>query len=195
MSDEGSITRVISLMKEGDREAASRLWELYFRRLVGLARNHLRSAPRRAADEEDVALSVFDSFFRRAEQGRFPRLDDRDDLWQLLFVLTVRKSANLVNHENRRRRGGGRVALITDLDVDEAHALIGRGPTPQLAAQVADECRWRLEVLGDETLKLVAQWKMEAYTNSEIAGRLGCIEQTVERKLRTIRRIWGGDDQ
>src|SRR5262249_15219134 len=34
----------------------------------------------RPADQEDVALSAFDSFYRAAEQGRFPRLHDRDDL-------------------------------------------------------------------------------------------------------------------
>ena len=50
-----------------------------------------------------------------------------------------------------------------------------------------------MEMLVDETLKLVARWKLEGYTNAEIAGRIGCIEQTVERKLRTIRRIWSGD--
>ena len=30
------------------------------------------AAPRRAADEEDVALAAFDSFYRRAERGKFP---------------------------------------------------------------------------------------------------------------------------
>ena len=52
------------------------------------------STCRRAADEEDVALSAFDSFCRGAEQGRFPQLDGRDDLWHLLVVITVRKKPN-----------------------------------------------------------------------------------------------------
>jgi hypothetical protein len=55
------------------------------------ARHKLRGVPRRAADEEDVALSAFDNFCRAAEHGRFPDLADRDDLWQLLLVLTDRK--------------------------------------------------------------------------------------------------------
>jgi hypothetical protein len=41
---------------------------------------------RRAADEEDVALSAFNSFCLRAEEGRFLRLDDSDDLWQVLMT-------------------------------------------------------------------------------------------------------------
>src|SRR5215470_13386684 len=86
----GSITYWIGKLKDGDPAAAQKLWEGYFQRLVDLARIRLQAAPRRAADEEDVALSAFHSFCRGAGQGRFPRLGDRDDLWQLLVLLTAR---------------------------------------------------------------------------------------------------------
>ena len=56
MASEGSITHCIQLLKAGERTAAQQLWERYFQRLVGLARAQLRDAPRRAADDEDVAL-------------------------------------------------------------------------------------------------------------------------------------------
>jgi DNA-directed RNA polymerase specialized sigma24 family protein len=146
--------------------------------------------PRRAVDEEDVAVSVFDSLFRRAQGGQFPRLDDREDLWQLLYVLTVRKAANHAHHEKRKRRGEGKVAAVSELAAFTPEDIVDREPAPDMAAQVAEACRRLMEILEDETLKLVAQWKMEGYTNAEIARRIGCIEQTVERKLRTIRRIW-----
>jgi hypothetical protein len=32
--------------------------------------------------------------------------------------------------------------------------------------------------------------RMEGRTDHEIAARLGCVEHTVERQLRSIRRIW-----
>ena len=95
MSSEGSVTGWIDRLKGGDPAAAQRLWQSYFRRLVGLARHKLQGAPRRAADEEDVALSAFDSFCRGAEQGRFPQLHDRDNLWRLLVCITDRKLKNL----------------------------------------------------------------------------------------------------
>src|SRR4051812_40908419 len=104
-TDEGSITLCIAALKAGDRDAAQRIWERYFRRLIGLARARLRVAPGLASDAEDVALSAMDSFLRRSEGGRFPRLDDRDDLWQLLIVLTARKAANLARHARRQKRG------------------------------------------------------------------------------------------
>ena len=33
-------------------------------------------------------------------------------------------------------------------------------------------------------------WKMEGYTVEEIAEKLGCVQRTVERKLRVIRGLW-----
>ena len=190
MASDGSITRLIVLLKDGDRDAAQPLWDAYFRRLVGLARARLRGTPRGMADEEDVALSAFDSFCRRAERGDFPQLADRDDLWQLLFVLTVRKAIGLARHQGRARRGGGRVASLEDLAAWDLDEVLGSEPAPELAAQMADECRRLLEGLGDETLRAVARWRMEGWTNREIAARLGCVEHTVERKLRSIRRLW-----
>src|SRR6185369_9252315 len=109
MRPEASVTQWINQLKAGDPDAAQKLWERYFRRLVSLARKKLRAAPRRAADEEDVALSAFGSFCRGAEQDRFPQLHDRLDLWQLLVLLTARKAVDLAQHERRQKRGGGAV--------------------------------------------------------------------------------------
>ena len=74
MSPSGSITAWIDQLRAGDRAAAQRLWQGYFHRLVSLARQKLRGAPRGMADEEDLALIALDSFFRGAEKGRFPQL-------------------------------------------------------------------------------------------------------------------------
>ena len=197
---EGSVTQWIHQLQAGDRAAAQELWNRYFQRLVGLARCKLQGAQRRAADEEDVVLSAFESFFRGAEQGRFPRLDDRDNLWRLLVVITERKAWNLVQHERRQKRGGGEMRRESGpADGEDSLAEAGinefasREPTPEMAAQVADECRRLLELLGDATLRSVAVWKMEGYTNAEIADKLGCVPVTVERKLQLIRRVWANE--
>ncbi len=193
MSSDVSVTRLIGMLKQGDRVASQQLWEAYFGRLVGLARARLKNTVRRVADEEDVALSAFDSFFRRAERGQFPQLEDRDDLWQLLFVLTVRKAINLVHYQGRKSRGGGRVQSLQDLEALGADQILGTEPSPELAAQMTEECQRLLARLGDETLRAVALWKMEGYTNVEIAAKLGCVEQTVERKLRAVRQAWSNE--
>jgi DNA-directed RNA polymerase specialized sigma24 family protein len=190
MDPEGSVTRWISQLKNGDRAAAEALWRAYFHRLVALARDRLRGTPRRAADEEDVALAAFDSFYRRAERGQFPKLEGRDDLWRLLFVITVRKAVDLTRREARQPgRGASGRSLGEQAELD-LELLLGREPTPEFAALVADEYQRALDRLGDETLRTLAVWKMEGQTNAAIAARLGCVESTVQRKLQRIRDLW-----
>jgi hypothetical protein len=101
MSSLDSVTQWIEDLKAGNRGAAQRIWERYFRRMVGLARKKLVGARRRAEDEEDAALSAFDSFCRAPEQGRFPRLSDRYNLWPLLVKITARKAYDVLQREHR----------------------------------------------------------------------------------------------
>jgi DNA-directed RNA polymerase specialized sigma24 family protein len=193
MSSSGSVTAWIDRLRAGDRAAAQPLWEGYFQRLVRLARKKLRGAPRGMADEEDVALSAFDSFCRGAEQGRFPQLSDRDDLWLLLLVITERKAIDLVNHEKAQKRGEGLVRHEGSVAGDSTaifDKIAAPEPTPEHAAQVAEQCRRLLDALGDEMLRAVAMAKMEGYTNKEIAKRINRSVTAVERKLNRIRTIW-----
>ncbi len=196
MSSTQSVTQWLGRLKAGDRDAAQALWGRYFEQLVRLAQARLRGTRRRAADEEDVALSALDSFCRGAAGGRFPDLHDRHGLWPLLVAITARKAIKLAQHERRQKRGGGMVrgdsALAAPGVEDRAgwEQVLGREPSPAFACQVADECNRLLDLLPEETLRAIARWKMEGETNADIAARLGCIERTVERKLRRIRHLW-----
>lgn len=187
MSSVGDVTGWLRRLRAGDRNAVDGLWQRYYSRVVALARRHLHGVPCQAADEEDVATSAFDSFCRAAEQGRFPRLEDRDDLWQVLIVLTRRKVSDHVEHESRGKRDWHRV------EGRELRDLIGREPDPAFAVQVAEECRRLLARLGDAELRAVALGKMEGLTNEEVAAQLGCAPATVERRLRLIRKRWQGE--
>ena len=184
MTAPGSITYWMGRLKREDGPAAQKLWEGYFQKMVELARVKLQGLPRRAADEEDVALSAFDSFCRGAAEGRFPQLHDRDELWRLLVVITAHKALDRLRHERRQKRCG------SSIEAAGLEGMIGPEPSPEFAAQVAEEYRRLLHVLGDRELQAVAVWKMEGYTAAEIAGKLGYTTRTVERKLRLIRSIW-----
>ncbi len=184
MSGDGSVSQWIGELQAGDPAAVQPLWERYFQQLVALARRQLAGAPRQVADEEDVALSAFDSFCRGVEKGRYPKLNDRDNLWRMLVTITSHKVIDRVRLERRLERGGASGEAV---DMGE---LVSREPTPEFAAEVADNCRHLLQRLGDAELVSVALWKMEGFTTEEIAGKLGYVPRTVERKLRLIREIW-----
>jgi DNA-directed RNA polymerase specialized sigma24 family protein len=195
---DGSVTQWIGDLKAGGDSAAQHLWERYFDRLVHLARARLRSARRAGAieDEEDAALSAFDSFCRGATQGRFPQLADRDDLWGLLVVITVRKVFGQLERQGAQKRGGGRLAgesALIGTDASDAAGLdrlAGHEPSPELAALVVDEYRRLRDRLRTDALRQVLDLRLEGYTREEIAERLGCAERAVKRKLDVIREAW-----
>jgi RNA polymerase sigma factor (sigma-70 family) len=202
MSSEGSVTRWVAALKGGDTAAAQSLWERYHRQLVALARRKLDSSRRRGADEEDVVQNAFHSFFQGVAHGRFPQLHDRDNLWRLLVVITARKALDQLAHEHSKRQGGGTLQGESRIssgqsECDDAaiEQVVGDEPTPEFAAQVAEQYQRLLELLGDESLRQVAVWKMEGCTNDEVAERLDCSLRTVARKLETIRIIWSGEQE
>ncbi|HVJ69652.1 MAG TPA: ECF-type sigma factor [Caulifigura sp.] len=193
-----SVELWIDQLKAGDREATGKLWERYFRRLVGLARKKLADRPRLGADAEDVALSAFDSFFRAAEAGRFPQLHDREELWHLLMTITVRKSQRLVRDQTRQKRGGGKAlgeSAILGVGADGTKAggfdlFASDDPDPRFAAQLVEEYDRLFARLGDPDLETIASMKLEGFTIAEIADRIGRAPASIERKLRMIRELW-----
>lgn len=186
----------IVLLKQGDAASAEAVWQRYYQRLVRLARQKLLPGRRRVADEEDIVLSAFDSFFRGAQQQRFPRLEDRHDLWQLLLMLTVRKVSDQVRSERRQKRGGGQVrgesAFGAQADAQRGRGFdaLGKEPSPELAIEVADELEHLLGQLDDERSRAIALRKLQGQSNQQIAEELPCPLRTVERKLRLIRNLW-----
>ncbi len=194
MNSGGSVTHWILEIKSGNPQAAQELWERFFVRLVRLARIELGTGNRRASDEEDVAISVFNNFCTAAENGRFPNLADRDSLWRLLVKMAAHKAIDQRRYETRQRRGGGKVrgesALGKPGDLDNPQAIaqvIGDTPTPEFSAMMTEQVERLLDVLSDDQLRALALGKMEGYSNAEMAQRMGCSPRTVERRLKLIR--------
>ena len=194
MSGEGSVTLWIDKLRSGETLAATELWKSYYERLIRLARSRLKDSSRRVSDEEDIVIDAFDSLCRGVQAGRFPKLEDRDDLWQILVMLTARKAANQWKHGRRQKRGGGLVQgesyFGTSDDGDGIHQVVGDEPTPEFAAEVGEETRRLLELLVDPVLREIAVAKLHGYLNSEIAAQRNVQTRTIERKLRLIREVW-----
>jgi DNA-directed RNA polymerase specialized sigma24 family protein len=193
MSSGGSVTTWIGMLELGDRAAAQALWERYFPRLIALARAKLRGTPRRAADEEDVALSAMHTFFQAAAQGRIPQLQDRDDLWRTLVLITAGKAIDQRRRDHSKKRGGSGSAdspSAPDTEFFALEEIVGTEPDPAFAALLADEFQVLLARLADDRLREIALLKLEGHTHEEIGSRLACSVRSVNRRLTLIRRTW-----
>ncbi len=189
-----SVTGWIADLKSGSDEAVEKVVARYYDPIVRLVGKRLSARVRRSRDEEDIALSAFDSFVRRAREGGFAQLEDRNDLWRLLVTISFRKAAKHAVREMAEKRGGGGVMG------ESAFAKTDRGGIDELAASDAPapeedlECEEMalqilafLDGLEDPMQRDVALWTAQGMTAAQLAKHLNCAPRTVERKLKRLR--------
>ena len=189
----------------GVETARMQLWERYYGRLAALARSKAGEIPRRVEDEEDAVVSAFGSFFAGVERGQFPKLDDRNDLWRILATITARKVCRQVERQMAQKRGCGKVGGESVFEVGDGSDKLGgienaaavNETDQRLTLEFDDTWRRYMQELPDETHRLIAEKRIQGFTNAEIASRIGTSERTVERRVNKIREIWDrfcGDD-
>lgn len=185
MSSEGSISGFIGKMRSGDEEAARKIWDRFSPRLAALARERLPVWLQCVVDGDDVANAAMCSVMMGLREGRFPALQDREDLWALLACMTVRKAINEIETASRRKRRPGLRTEPLDENVVAPHW------SPDLACKAAEQFEQLIDRLHekDGLLETIALWMFEGYSSVEIARRLGCSSRKVARKLDLIRMI------
>jgi DNA-directed RNA polymerase specialized sigma24 family protein len=196
MTPTSSVSQWIAALKEGDADAAQRLWDRFALRLAELARQRLRGVPKGIADEEDIALSVFESVCRGVSEARFNDIRNRDDLWWLLLAVTKHKVVDHVRRESTQKRGAGKVVSEIDLGAqlrDEAFSLdwlLGDDPGPDFMVALEDEHDRLLGLLRDDRLREIATLRIDGFSVPEIATYFAISTRSVERKLQLIRNAW-----
>ncbi|MCA9016053.1 MAG: hypothetical protein KDA77_12040 [Planctomycetaceae bacterium] len=188
-----SVTAWVKALKEGEAEAAQNLWNRYFKKLVDHAEARIRNCPQGTLEAEDIAVSVFESLWRGANEGRFQQLHNRDELWWLLLALTKRKVASHIRKETALKRGGNSTQKSLNSDEDSGYTfeeLVSDEPTPEYVAMLQEEYEHLLAALRDDRLREIAVLRLEGYTSQEIGIQLKISVPTVTRKLRLIRAAW-----
>lgn len=197
----GSVTECLERAKQGESYAQLQLFERYRFALAGLARGRLTGDAARVADADDVVSGAFYDFLVGAVAGRFRKLNDRRDLWQILLTLTQRRVVNQRRYATAQKRTSQRLkqACLASPEVAECELdqrtffeeqLVDESPSPALAAQLQEEFLVRLEQLDGDKLRSVAISKLAGFSNQEIAAEMDCSLRSVERKLALIRRRW-----
>lgn len=188
-------------MRQGDPEAIRRLVERYFGKLRKLSQERIRRGKPIYEDGEDIAIQVLTSVCKKVEQGKYPDLQNRDDLWYLMIFIAHRMVID-------RRRSRKKLSLQTP----EEEELFPKDQTLEGALETIDhdldsflaedsesdlqlfeiiDC-WQemIRQIKDPVAKEVAKLKLEGHNNREIAELLGIVSRTVERKSELIEQRW-----
>jgi RNA polymerase sigma-70 factor (ECF subfamily) len=184
MNDES--VAIVQRYREGDRDAASDLYARYVSRLIGLARSRLSSKMGQRVDAEDVVQSVFRSFFRGTDEGRFT-FDESGDLWRLISSLTIHKILSQVEHHTRLKRSiYNEVSVCEDsVSVTVPIAFIADAPAPETALALIEELGVFTSGLSDRHREIF-ELRMQGRTPEQIAEHIGRSTRTVRRALELL---------
>ena len=196
----------IPFLREGDEEAARKLWDDYFSVLVRFARKRLMGVPRGDFDEEDVASCALHTFCQGMREGKYDDnkyndLSNRKKLRNLLFTITARKVSERKRHCSAQKRGAGRILnelTLKGLPEYEKEGLTGfRGtePTPEqvlICAEDRERIREQLKRLPQ--LPLCIGFLRDFHSVEEIADKLECSTQTVYNLLKSVKGILGKEN-
>ncbi len=186
----GSVTRWIRDLKTGNQNALSKIWERYFPTIARSAKLRFGSDPRIVRDEEDIASSVLGVLLKQASMVE---VNDRTGLLRLLMVITKHKVASEKRIQKADSRGGGRVALLSELGSelkDCVENLTEDASTPESLALVAEQYQILLDVLPDDRYREIVRLKLMGKSAGEIAEEFDVVARTIHRKLKIIQNRW-----
>ena len=165
----------------------------YYKRLSRIARAKLDGLPRRVADEEDAVVGAFHCFFEGVQEGRFPDLDDRSDLWNVLTTIAVRKVCRQIERETAAKRGGGQVrgeSVFADQSGLGLENVARERSDDELRLEFEDTWRNYIDGLPSDELRRIIELRLVGFTNMEIANKLQIPLRTVQRRIQTTRSLW-----
>jgi DNA-directed RNA polymerase specialized sigma24 family protein len=180
----------------GEADTAWRhLWERYAPGMTELARGRLTPGRKPLADEEDVVVEVFKALFRGVQGGRFAHLSNRDDLQQILIMLTQRRAVDAARRNGVRTAHEIGESALQRADVGDGsdrpiERIAAADDPPDAPALARDELARLLDNLQDETLRHIAMMRVCSSSDEEIAEAIGLSVRSVQHKLQLIAGRW-----
>jgi RNA polymerase sigma-70 factor (ECF subfamily) len=171
----------MSGVQAGDAAAARRLFDRFAQRLIGLARSRLPAGLRDRLDPEDVAQSVWKSFFRR--QGEEPvAFAGWDNVWAWLVFVTGRKCGRWAEHFRAQCRDQQREQPSADGWADAC----SREPTPEEAAILTETLEALVQRL-DGRDRHILELHLQGRSVEQISEAVKLTERSVQRVLKDVR--------
>jgi RNA polymerase sigma-70 factor, ECF subfamily len=192
MGPQDSFAELDQELREGDQDAAAKVFRRFTKRLIGLARTRLDARIRRKEGPAEVVQSVYRSFFTRYHSRQFD-FETWDALWSLLTKITVRKCRSRAEYYRAQRRDITReVDAVPACDAAEgADHAIDREPTPLEALILGETVELVMRGLeADDRTNI--ELSLQGRTAQDISTQLALSERTVGRvreriKIRLLR--------
>lgn len=148
------------LVESDNSEAVRNVFERYFGDVVEKAKKWTNRLG--VADEEDVAINVFDSIFRGVSEGKH-RFDSREEFEELLCRITYHKAIGLYQFLKRSKRTPS--TKLNDGEILEQFPL-----NDDVAQQVAE----RFFLLGEDVQEIATELQLE---QDEVENRLAVVRK------------------
>ena len=181
-----SFRQIEGQLKDGDTQAAARVYHRYVDRLLRLARARMSKQFNSKFDPDDIVQSAFRSFFRRHADGHF-EIDGWNNLWSLLATITVRKCLAQTDKLTAQKRDIKREYRAGSDELAAHREILTREPTPAQLAILEETLHGLTASLTDRQRQVVFL-KLERYSNEEISEMIGRTERTVGRILAIVRQ-------
>ncbi len=195
-NEQGSVTRWISQIREGQQEALDAFSKRYFSKIRNLAKSRLSNP-----DSEEVANDVLVALTNSISSGKYPDLGDRTSLWYLILRITQRRVIALSRRDKAQRRiptealasepanGEDNVESLTEYESDLDDVITSKS-SDAAWVEISDCWEELLRCLPDDECRKIAQLKLEYYSNREIAQMLRFTPSMINRKVRLIQEEW-----
>ncbi len=183
------VSELIRSYREGARGAGERLFEYCYEGLVQYAQARMRGIQRLGDEPDDLAQSVLGSVVRKLSEKKLDRVQNRGDLWKVLFAETADKIVERLRKAHALKRGGdwSQVSMENTQIADACRS-------PEFAMQFQEDFERAMKLLSDAddtgALSRVAELRLEGCSRDDIRNELGVSISTVDRKLERIREIW-----
>ena len=191
-------TKLIQELKQGDKDAADELIRRYFYEVLKAADIRLKKTKQRLVQADDIAVSVFESLWRRAQASYFDDddLKDSDELFRLLCKMCTFKVNSYRRKEFAQKRGEGQVRgdSIWENDSQSKSPGINNVEGKQLSGEelliFQEQHDELMRSLGNPELQQIAMMKLQNYRLSEIAAKFKVSDRTIKRRIADIREVW-----
>jgi len=206
-------TAIILRFVDGRDDALAEYMARYKGKFVRMADRLIRKLgidPASLDGEGAVDLAFFELCQMR-DRGRLDLIKGSEDFLKLMTVVLDRVIKDEKKRSNAAKRGGAGERPRADRAASEGKVQVGDDTRPAAGDHWTEiylnelmydqplvedmvfskiEFEEFLDKLDDDVLRTICNMRCEGYSIKEIAGRLGVVGRTVERKLATIQMIY-----